>query len=194
MRIVLTGAPHSGKTSLAECLHKHNIHIIPEAALGVIQRLNQTMGHSTQIQWRERYNQLFHSWVFSQQIHNERDIDDDRINILDRCCFDAVAYMTLYGQPIPNTWLRYLAHYTVDHVFLLEPLQHYNSRHDTGRGEKQQTAIKIHNVLESTYQRMGYQVDYVKAMSISDRAHYVLDRIDQLLGFQDNNSSVTREN
>jgi predicted ATPase len=42
--VVLTGGPHSGKTTLIEELRRRGQRVVPEAALALIEELNAAMG------------------------------------------------------------------------------------------------------------------------------------------------------
>jgi len=54
-RVVLTGGPGSGKTSLVEHYQKAGHAIVPEAALQIIQELTRTMGLAAQRRWRQKH-------------------------------------------------------------------------------------------------------------------------------------------
>ena len=78
-----TGAPHAGKTTLLSALRDRGFHVLPEAALGVIESLVHEHGADDARRWRAEHAAEFQSRVTLRQIALEEEaevIGKDRPN------------------------------------------------------------------------------------------------------------------
>jgi predicted ATPase len=100
MRVVLTGGPHGGKTTLATELRSRGITVVEEGALSVIRELNAAMGDAdTARTWRRANMAEFQVLVARRQAELERAALGDLV-ISDRGTIDGLAYCEHYGAEV----------------------------------------------------------------------------------------------
>jgi predicted ATPase len=174
MRVVFTGGPCSGKTTLLEQLALKGLTIIPETARIIIEQ--EQRRDSEILPWRDLYG--FQERVARVQLEQEHSYYDDNL-LLDRGVIDGHGF-SLNGQiPTPELILdsgkgRY------DRVFLLDPLPNYKT--DFSRKETPQMARKIHERIDEAYRNFGYQPIRIPVFgSIEERTKYVVKLLERVL-------------
>ncbi len=171
-KIVLSGGPHSGKTTLLESLKTKfpQYEYIPEPATMVLSEL-QTQGNEDK-HWREIIESplLFCTLCMKQSILSESNINKSTpIVFLDRCLIDTIAYSRRDRCEEIVPVVRLLAEQAVYHtVFFCEPIGEINNRVE-GIAEAQYT----HNLLRDAYQEMDIDLVTLTATTIEERISIV---------------------
>ncbi|HEX30079.1 TPA: hypothetical protein ENG04_08370 [Candidatus Poribacteria bacterium] len=165
MKVVITGGPSSGKSTLIEELSRRGFATVPEAATIVIKR---GLHHPTVDPVS------FQREVLSLQIRLEREAEGRGAEIIfcDRGIYDGLAYLRFYGISekviqLPPDW-RY------DAVFHLEQLPYVR---DNVRFETPGEARRISQLLWEVYRELGYDPIRVPAMEVERRADFVIGRL-----------------
>ncbi|MCB0462430.1 MAG: ATP-binding protein [Flavobacteriaceae bacterium] len=173
-RIVITGGPGTGKTSIINELTKRNFKCLEEI--------------SRQVTLQARKNgvdQLFlkDPLLFSELLLNGRkaqffeahDLEDNLV-FLDRGIPDVLAYMDFIGDTYADKFTKACEEHKYDQVFILAPWQEiYIS--DSERYESFDQAIEIHEHLVKTYSRFGYDLIDVPFESVKKRTDFILNCI-----------------
>ncbi len=173
-RIVITGGPGTGKSSLVKNLENKGFNCLHEVSREI----------TLQAQ-KEGIEQLFLSdpILFSQKLLEAR-IQRHEVaatlkaqNIfLDRGIPDVVAYMDYLGTSYPEVFSNSCENFTYDRIFILPPWEEiYLS--DNERYENYEQAKKIHDFLEKTYLNYGYQPIEVPKDTIEKRAAFILNHL-----------------
>ncbi len=173
-RIVITGGPGTGKTSLIE-----HLKILGYSCLDEISR------RVTQEAQKKGIAQLFlkDPILFSELLLKGRIRQFNEANKLnqspifyDRGIPDVVAYMDYAKTSYPNTFLQACKDHIYTKVFVLAPWQEiYKS--DNERYENFDQALEIHEYLLQTYYKFGYELIDVPFGPISKRANFILKNI-----------------
>ncbi|WP_340074860.1 ATP-binding protein [Leptobacterium sp. I13] len=176
-KIVITGGPSTGKTTVIEALQKKGYICMPEISRQITLDARQ-----------QGVDQLFLSdpLLFSQKIIEGRTEQffkagtfRQEIVFLDRGLPDALAYMEYANNTYPDAFIKICANHIYDAVFLLPPWKAiYTS--DNERYENFEQAVIIHDHLEDTYKRFGYKLIYVPTGTIDLRIQFILDTITSL--------------
>ncbi|MCP4400474.1 MAG: ATP-binding protein [bacterium] len=178
-RVVITGGPCSGKTTLVQALRERGFHTLPEAALTVIERLNREYGVVQQKTWRRSHPVEFQRLVTQQQAEQETRIPADAgVIFCDRGRYDALAYFQLFEIVMPEDLLRLIEETAYAQVFLLDTLSDFSQRADTGRTSDRQASIRLCALLEQVYQHYGYTPIHVPECPLQQR----IDRVLRYLG------------
>jgi predicted ATPase len=179
-RIVLTGGPGSGKTSLVEHYRTAGHATVPEAALQIIQELTRTMGLAPQRRWRQKHVIEFQRLILQRQIELERLGISDAAGLvyLDRGRPDGLAYMHLAGVKPPEDMIALMAENPYDNVFILDTLEQFDPRPSTGRNpESREDSLCLQRAICGVYHDLGYQPVSVPVMPIAQRAGWIECRI-----------------
>lgn len=177
-RIVITGGPGSGKTSLINELESKGFACLPEISREVIKKAQA-----------EGIDQLFleQPLLFSQrllegrlkQFQEAQNYKEPRL-FYDRGMPDVVAYMDYINTDYPKEFEKTCQDHRYDVVFLLPPWEAIYQQ-DNERYESYEQAEKIFQYLDRAYQRYGYEVHHVPFGTLPYRSEFILKKLSQLL-------------
>ena len=171
-RIVITGGPSTGKTSIINELISRGFTCLEEISRQVTLEARA-----------QGVEQLFLTdpLLFSQKLldgrvqqHREAVHLNEEIVFLDRGIPDVIAYMDYIGDPYPEHFTEACKTHQYDKVFILKPWQAiYQS--DSERYENFNQALQIHEHLLRTYGKYGYELIDVPFDSVSNRAEFIIN-------------------
>lgn len=173
-RIVITGGPGSGKTSVVQKLETDGF--------TCFQEISRTITREARA---EGIPQLFTTdpLLFSKRILHGRIAQYKNISNIespyifyDRGIPDTVAYMDSVGQSYDEEFTDACLNFKYDLVFLLPPWEDIYIP-DNERYESFQEALIIHDFLERTYKRFGYQSIDVPVGSVAQRVSFILKNL-----------------
>ena len=173
-KVVITGGPGTGKTSVIKSLEKQGFICLPEI--------------SRQVTLDARKNgieQLFltEPLLFSEKLLEGRVLQfhqatshTSNLVFLDRGLPDVLAYMNYIGDSYPKSFVETCKKHVYDVVFILPPWEEiYTS--DTERYENFEQAIRIHEHLHNTYEQFGYDLTHVPKGSVKQRVDFILNTL-----------------
>lgn len=173
-RIVITGGPGTGKSSLINELKARGYTCLEEISRQVILEA-QAQG----------VEQLFltEPLLFSEQLLKGRKKQFEAANTLndttifyDRGVHDVVAYMNFIGCSYPENFNKVCQETVYNTVFILKPWQAIYTA-DNERYENFEQAVKIHEHLVKTYHFYNYQLINVPFDTVKNRANYILNTL-----------------
>ena len=176
-KIVITGGPSTGKSSIINELNKRGYTCYEEISRQVT------------LEAREKgIDQMFltEPLLFSELLLKGREQQykdavnsDSEFVFLDRGVPDVVAYMDYADEKYPESFISSCQENTYDYVFILAPWQEiYKS--DAVRYESFEQAKIIHKSLLESYQKYDYNLQDVPFGSIETRAQHILDVVKAL--------------
>ena len=173
-KIVITGGPGTGKSSIINELIKRNYTCFEEISRQV-----------TLDARKDGVEQLFltHPLRFSEMLLDARtkqfmeasSLENDLV-FLDRGLPDVVAYMDYANSDYPKIFTDICKKHVYDNVFVLAPWQEIFVS-DSERYENFDQAVEIHHALLETYERFGYELIDVPFDSIEKRADFIIDAL-----------------
>lgn len=176
-RIVITGGPGTGKTSIINELINRGYLCSEEVSRQII--LDAQKKGIEQLFLTEPL--LFSEMLLEgriKQFTNAEDLDEALI-FIDRGIPDIVAYMDYIGSEYPEPFVQACQAYIYDHVFILAPWQEiYKS--DNERYESFDQALLIHERLLETYSKYGYELHDVPFETVAKRTDFILNIVEQL--------------
>lgn len=175
-KIVVTGGPGTGKTSVIELIEKNGFPCFHE------------ISRSITLEAREQgIPQLFvsHPLLFSKKIlegriqqFKEAASCTDQFIFMDRGLPDVVAYLEGVPLEVDAYFEEACFTYRYDMVFLLPPWKEIY-KVDNERHEDFEEALRIHGYLEQAYTRFGYAVQEVPLGTVAERTAFILNRLNK---------------
>ncbi|MCM5663023.1 AAA family ATPase [Galbibacter mesophilus] len=172
-KIVITGGPGTGKTTVIDFLKQNGHQCILEISRQVTQEARE-----------KGIEQLFltDSLLFSKKLLEGRiqqHKDAEKLHgtvFFDRGVPDVLAYMDYAGDEYPNYFNEACENYRYDLVFLLPPWEEIY-RSDSERYENFEQAKKIHQYLKETYEKYDYGLKDVPTGTVEERADFILKNL-----------------
>jgi len=175
-KIIITGGPGTGKTSLIEELKRKNFNCFNEISRGIT------------LKYRKKgIDQLFLSDpnLFSeellngrvQQYNNSKELQTDYV-FFDRGIPDIIAYLNFKKVDFSEKILLSVDKYRYDQIFLLEPWKDIYSS-DVIRYESFDQVITIDNYIKNTYENSGYNPIIVPKDTLKNRVNFIINTLKQ---------------
>jgi len=172
-RVVLTGGPGFGKSSIIAEIEQRGFYIFPEVARALIQKVVIPEVSSNAPAF---YPDDFANKIISERIKQFNEAPDGW-SFYDRAVPDVIGFLRKDKKAIPYETqdvcikLRYHSH-----VFITPPWEAIYQK-DTERREDFRAAVKVHKALEEVYTQLGYTLIAVPMGSIKQRADFVLKHL-----------------
>jgi predicted ATPase len=173
-KIVITGGPGTGKSTVIKELAKRNFVCMPEISREVT--LNARKKGDIQLFLTKPllFSELLLEGRVNQYIEAEN--KNEKLVFFDRGIPDVHAYMNYISIDYPSTYITKSNLYRYNYIFLMPPWEEiYIS--DNERYENFEQALAIHNHLERTYKELNYTIIEVPIGTIEERTDFVLASI-----------------
>ncbi|NQW35457.1 MAG: ATP-binding protein [Flavobacteriales bacterium] len=173
-KIVLTGGPGTGKTSIIDELHKRGYLCQQEVSRRII--LMARENGIEQLFLKDPL--LFSKLLLEGRIQQFKDALNKKGDFVffDRGIPDVHAYMNYLAIEYPELYIIKSNKYTYDKVFLMPPWQEIYIT-DNERYENFEQSLAIHNHLKNTYNSLGYDTIEVPFGSIDERIDFILKTV-----------------
>tara|TARA_B100000029_G_C17573394_1_gene957405 strand:+ start:60 stop:608 length:549 start_codon:yes stop_codon:yes gene_type:complete len=175
-KIVITGGPGTGKTSLIRALKNSGFTCFNEISREIT------------LEYRKKgIDQLFLSdpELFSEELlkgrikqYNDSKKIQSGCVFLDRGIPDIIAYLNFKKTDVSNKFLESVEKYRYDMILLLEPWEDIYSS-DQIRYESFDEVVSIHGFIMNTYKESGYNPIIIPKISIENRLNFVIDKLNQ---------------
>lgn len=173
-KIILTGGPGTGKTSVIQLLEKRNYTVLPEISREII--LQAQKDGIDQLFLEKPL--LFSELLLEGRIKQYKEAEQAQADyiFIDRGIPDVVAYMDYFKSEYPSVFRDVGELYPYDRVFVLPPWESIYTR-DNERYESFEQACQIHKYLLNSYNRSGYHPTEVPLGSLEERASFILEHL-----------------
>lgn len=180
-RIVITGAPGTGKTTIINKLEQDHFFCFHEIIRAMTQEAKNNGGSNTMksnpiVSVSDPYQ--FNLLILNGRIQQYKDASDESADVLfyDRGIPDVLAYMDYFEQVYEQDFIKACEEHKYDRVFLLPPWEDiYVS--DEERYESFEQATQLHHHLLETYTRFGYNCIEVPFGTVEERNNFILKHI-----------------
>jgi len=169
IKVVITGGPGVGKSTVLEILSNKGYLVVLEAARIVIER--EMLKDSDCLPWKNF--ELFQNTASNLQFELENSIKGD-IVFSDRGIVDGYAYSKVEDVEVPEVILKH-GKERYDLVFFLDQLPNYQK--DSSRREDLEKAKVIHEAIYSAYLELGYKPIIVPVLLVEERVNFILAKL-----------------
>lgn len=174
-KIVITGGPGTGKSTLINSLIKKGYTCLEEISRQVTLEAK-----------KEGVDQLFltNPLLFSERLLKGRqkqfidaDVYKNTTVFFDRGIPDVLAYMDYIGDTYPQDFIDACNQAIYDAVFILKPWETIYTK-DNERYESFDQALQIHDNLVNTYKNYNYTLIDVPFDTVENRTNFILQVLD----------------
>jgi predicted ATPase len=172
-RIIITGGPGAGKSSLLEALRLKGYACQAEAARRVIQQYYS----QNCTPWGDRQSFICH---VGAQIEKDLQEPLNGLTFYDRGMLDCIAYAREANLPVPEALQQFdpFAYYHRQ-VFILPPWPQIY-RKEPARQQEFSEAVLLYHSIVSTYQAYGFRLIEVPQLALEERVGFVLRCLNNL--------------
>ncbi len=187
-KYIITGGPHSGKSSVLNILEGKGFCVLHETARLIIQedqdKKRADPSYNFLYPWEDQ--RIFCRRCYERQIEREKQLTGD-IAVLDRSIIDNLAYAAVAGIQLDRKIYKdiFAAGYE-NKVFYFDQLEGYIT--DDQRKDSEEQVKAVHEELYKVYTGLGFNIIKVPVFSddrkinIMKRSEFLLDRIKLLKG------------
>ena len=180
-KIVITGGPGTGKTSIINTLKEKGFFCFDEVIRSLTLEAKKSVDEASQVSNPIAFanNPL----DFNMKLLNGRiaqfklaESQKKQLSFFDRGIPDVLAYMDFFNQEYDSIFTNACKQHIYTTLFLLPPWKNIYKR-DNERFETFEEAEKIHEHLVSTYKEFGYNVIEVPFGTIEKRTNFILETL-----------------
>lgn len=172
-RIVITGGPGSGKTSLINHLETDGYPVHHEQARIFIDKANK--GLSNLSPWVD--HEAFANKVFKARLSDYERAQFGNFNFYDRGLPDTIAYLVRDGKKIPDDWISLVTAKRYSKLVFIAPPWEEIFQSDSERQETADELENIHEHLVNTYENFGYELRELPKVSIQERIEFIISEL-----------------
>ncbi len=172
-RVIITGGPGFGKTSIVDELESRNYACIHEVSRKIIKEQLETGGDILPWKNLKRFSEL----LMKLRIKQFDEVLHQGFTFFDRGIPDIISYMQRSDLHIPVDYFSHVNkcnYYPT--VFIVPPWKEIY-KVDGERKEDYETACMINDLIIRTYEELGYQTVILPKISIKERTDFILNEI-----------------
>lgn len=179
-KIVVTGGPSTGKTSVIQKLEEMEFSCMEEIIRAMTAKEKKEVVFKTNpivsVTDPLKFNlKILGGRIEQYQLAKEK---NDEIIFFDRGIPDVLAYMDCFGQYYGQEFKSACQLYRYDFIFLMPPWREIHIE-DEQRFETYEESLRIHDCLKNTYETFGYTLIEVPKLSIEKRIDFILQNLDE---------------
>ncbi len=173
-KIVITGGPGTGKSSIINELKKRGYTCFEEISRQVIINAQKEGIDQLFLENPLLFSELLLKGRFAQYIKANN--SNTEYAFFDRGIPDVIAYMDYIGDNYPIEFENLCKENPYDYIFILTPCDKIYIN-DNERYESFEQAVKIHHKLLNTYSKYNYEIINVPFNTIEARTDFILNSI-----------------
>jgi predicted ATPase len=172
-KIVITGSPGTGKTSIIDEFKKRGYSCSQEISREIISE--QIASSGKMLPWLNL--ESFSQRVFSLRKAQYINAPTNSLHFFDRGLLDVIAYMKIDALPISKRYKEDCEKYRYNTTVFYTPIWEEIYINDSERKESIESAITIEKYLLETYNLFGYTLIEIPKLTTGERVDFILSRI-----------------
>jgi len=177
-RVIITGGPSTGKTSIINELESRGYNCIHETSREIIQE--SLANNSDVLPWKDLMK--FSERVINQRVEHYHSVvskNSKKYTFFDRGIPDVFAYMEHDNLEIPKDFLKLGKSLRYHTKIFITPAWKAIYENDNERVEDFSKAEKLEKFIYNTYKNLGYEVIEVPKATIENRIRFILDHLEE---------------
>ncbi|WP_422080514.1 AAA family ATPase [Ulvibacterium sp.] len=178
-KIVITGGPSTGKTSVIESLEKMGFTCLHEVIRSMTLAEKEQAGLESFainpiVSVKDPIQ--FNTQLLQQRIAQYKSVKgtDQDFVFFDRGIPDVLAYMDCFGQKYDEKFTKACKTFRYDLVLLMPPWPEIHNV-DNARFESYEESLRVHECLKNTYGHFGYDLQVVPKDPVEERKNHILN-------------------
>ena len=181
MRIVLTGGPHSGKSTLIDALARRGMKTVPEAALLEIEAMVADHGADEARRIRRADTRAFQVAVSRRQAQLEASMGRLAGPVFfDRGMIDGLAYCHHYDFEVPAELERLASDARYDLCVVCSLVVPFTLRAATGRTSDETAARRLEQLITEAYRERAIPVVHLPLVPLPQRLERLLEIVESV--------------
>jgi len=174
-RILLTGGPGTGKTTVLQHLKKRGHTCFDEVSRAIILEAQQRGIKQLFLTHPDEFNEKLLAGRIQQ--HQDCETHNADFIFLDRGLPDIIAYNNYINVSSSDELKNAIEKHLYDFVFVFPPWKAIYKK-DNERYETYEEAVKIYENLKKTYSDLNYEVLEVPVDTLNERVNYILNIVE----------------
>lgn len=172
-KVVISGGPGFGKTSIINELEASNYNCMHEISRSIIKEQLDIGGNI--LPWKNLTT--FSRILFERRVKQFNEAPDNDWVFFDRAIPDIVAYMSKDELEIPSAYMLKLEECNYHPLVFIVPPWREIFKKDAERMEDYKTACEISEIITDTYVKLGYEVIILPKVSVKERTSFILNKL-----------------
>ena len=174
MRVVITGGPGTGKTSIIESLEKMNFNVFNESSREVTKKYKNNDSEQYFLSNPTNFSNILMDKRKKQFEEGSKSKND--YFFYDRGIPDILAYLNFKKIEYKSSMMKEILKFNYDTIFIAEPWKAIYTN-DSERYETYDELLEIDFHIKKIYKQLGYNIIILPKKSVKDRVTFILENL-----------------